>query len=62
METQDYYRYLVRLRDSGRTNMYGASPYLEGMFGLGKSEAIKVLTDWMDSLDLPEEEQPDDGR
>ena len=60
--TIDYYRYLVRLRDSGRTNMYVASPYLERMFSLGKREAIDVLTDWMHSFDLPEEEQPDDGR
>jgi hypothetical protein len=40
--------YLNRLRESGETNMYGASPYLAAMFELGRKEASKILTEWME--------------
>ena len=43
------YTYLEGLRQSGVTNMFGASPYLEREFGLNKNEAKKVLVDWMKS-------------
>ena len=41
------FMYLNRLRESGETNMYGASPYLVEAFGLGRSEASKTLGEWM---------------
>lgn len=44
---QYYWNYLKRLRRSGVTNMFGAAPYLMEEFGLSKSEARKVLSDWM---------------
>ena len=44
---QHYYNFLERLRRSGVTNMFGATPYLMEEFGLSKSEAHKVLSDWM---------------
>ena len=44
---QDMYNYLERLRESGRTNMFGASPYLRDQFGLTIDEAKNVLKDWM---------------
>ena len=47
MTDNKYWLYLERLRRSGVTNMYGASPYLMDEFGLRKNEAIKVLADWM---------------
>lgn len=45
-----YFDFLDELRESGMTNMYGASPYLEEEFGLGHKEASKVLLQWMRSF------------
>ena len=42
--------FLVALRDSGATNMFGATPYLQDAFGLSKSEARKILAEWMKSF------------
>ena len=39
--------YLDELRESGETNMWGAAPYLEGVFDFTKDEARKVLVYWM---------------
>jgi hypothetical protein len=49
-ENKPYFDFLVALRDSGATNMFGASPYLQDEFGLSKSEARKVLSKWMKSF------------
>ena len=43
--------YLDRLRKSGATNMFGAAPYLQDVFALGRKEAREVLTYWMVSYD-----------
>ena len=42
-----YYDFLLTLRDSGKTNMFGAAPYLQREFGLDKREAREVLAKWM---------------
>ena len=42
-----YYEYLDALRESGVTNMYGASPYLQDQFDLSKGEAREILMAWM---------------
>jgi hypothetical protein len=57
-----HYRFLVQLRNSGATNMYGAGQYLEEGYGLSRKEASTVLSDWMNTFDLPEDQQPEDGR
>jgi hypothetical protein len=49
-EDKPYFDFLVALRDSGATNMFGASPYLQDEFGLSKSEARKILSKWMKSF------------
>jgi hypothetical protein len=41
------FKYLNRLRESGATNMFGASPYLEMEFDMNRREARKVLMEWM---------------
>jgi hypothetical protein len=46
-EWNKYFRYLEKLRQSGETNMYGATPYLQMEFGLEKQEAREVLSFWM---------------
>ena len=48
---QEYFDYLVELRDSGVTNMWGAGPYLEDKFWLTKQEAKDVLVAWIKSFE-----------
>lgn len=43
----EMFRFLNRLRESGKTNMFGAGPYVAQAFGLSDKEGRKVLTDWM---------------
>ena len=45
-----YSDFLVALRDSGITNMFGAGPYLQAEFGLDKREAREILANWMRSF------------
>ena len=49
-EDKPYFDFLVALRDSGATNMFGAAPYLQNEFGMSKGEARKILTKWMKSF------------
>lgn len=42
--------YLDELRESGRTNMWGACPYLEGVFGLNRKDSNAVLGYWMETF------------
>lgn len=39
--------FLNRLRESGKCNMFGASPYLAEAFDLGKREASDILIEWI---------------
>jgi len=57
-----YSDFLVALRDSGATNMFGAAPYLQAEFGLDKREAREVLANWMRSFgeSLKENQKYDD--
>lgn len=48
---KEYFDYLVELRDSGVTNMWGAAPYLEHQFGLSRQEAKDILIAWIESFD-----------
>jgi len=50
MDKQVYFDYLVTLRDSGVTNMFGAGAYLEREFGLSRYEAKDILLKWIDSF------------
>lgn len=47
---ETYFKFLEDLRDSGVTNMFGASPYLEHAFDLDKYEARDILIEWMESF------------
>jgi hypothetical protein len=42
--------YLNELRDSGQTNMFGATPYIELEFGCTKFEAKGYLMLWMNNF------------
>jgi hypothetical protein len=43
-----YFRFLRRLKADGRTNMYGAVPYLMSRFGLSREHAFGVVCEWLD--------------
>jgi hypothetical protein len=47
--------YLERLRQSGKTNMYGATPYLMKEFNLSRQDAMKELSYWMKNYGKEEE-------
>jgi len=46
---EDVFEYLEELRESGETNMFGATGYLVETFEISKNMARKFLTDWMES-------------
>ena len=53
-QAPDIVRYLDSLRESGKTNMFGAGPYLREEFALTKPESHAVLSAWMKAdLKLP---------
>jgi len=43
----EYYRWLEDLRQSGITNMYGATPYLKEAFPEVRNDAQRILGSWM---------------
>ena len=43
----EYYQYLEVLRESGVTNMFGATPYIEAHFEINRKEAKTFLINWM---------------
>jgi hypothetical protein len=47
---EEVFEYLVELRDSGETNMFGASSYIEAEFELRRKEGGPFLGAWMDSF------------
>lgn len=56
MTDNKYWLYLESLRRSGETNMYGATPYLQGAFGLRCKEATDILVDWMQNYNAEDYE------
>jgi hypothetical protein len=48
--TEEHLVYLDNLRESGDTNMFGAGPYVEGVFGVSKKEAREIVGYWMKSF------------
>lgn len=50
-EEENVFTYLDALRESGITNMFGASPYIEDKFGVSGKEARRLLLEWMETFD-----------
>ena len=40
--------FLRRLRAGGRSNMYGAVPYLMSAFALDRDHAFRIVCEWLD--------------
>ena len=49
-----FHSFLRRLRAGGRSNMYGAVPYLMRRFDLDRDTAFRVVCDWVDAQDAAE--------
>ena len=49
---ETYFDFLDELRESGVTNMYGASSYLQREFDFDKNDARVVLRAWMESYGM----------
>src|SRR6478672_10634672 len=43
------FTFLRRLRAGGRSNMYGAIPYLIDAFGCDRAEAFGMVCEWLDA-------------
>ena len=44
---EEVFAYLDTLRESGATDMFGATPYIQAEFGCSKVEARALLSEWM---------------
>ena len=47
---QKVFEYLDALRESGATNMFGATPYIQERFETTRYEAQRLLTRWMETF------------
>jgi hypothetical protein len=48
---EKYFEFLVDLRDSGVTNMWGAAPYLKEAFPeLSREKSTKIFLAWIESF------------
>jgi len=47
---QTIFNYLDKLRESGKTNMFGAVPYIQVVFGMAESDLKDILTEWMNTF------------
>lgn len=47
---EKYLLFLDGLRETGATNMYGATPYLSEAFGISEKEAKGILIYWMETF------------
>jgi hypothetical protein len=54
---EQYFEFLDELRESGATNMWGATPYLQEAFGLDRLKAKDILLEWMDTFDQRQKEK-----
>ena len=44
-----FHAFLRRLRAKGRSNMYGAVPYLMQTFQLEREDAFRIVCEWIDA-------------
>jgi hypothetical protein len=49
-----FHRFLRRLSAGGRSNMYGAIPYLMQAFALDRDTAFRIVCEWVDQQEAEE--------
>jgi predicted oxidoreductase len=47
IDAPEVFEFLDNLRESGKTNMFGAAPYVQEVFDLNKFEARYLVSEWM---------------
>jgi len=52
-DKQKVFDYLVILRDSGVTNMFGAPPYVAEQFDIPMKEATALFWEWTEIFNSP---------
>jgi hypothetical protein len=57
-----YAAFLRRLRAGGRSNMFGAIPYLMSAFALDRDSAYRVVCDWLDQQAAAARDDPASAR
>lgn len=50
MDKEEAFEYLDNLRESGVTNMFGATSYLKWEFEIDMEEATELLVEWMQTF------------
>jgi hypothetical protein len=50
MLTNEHHDFLICLRDSGETNMWGAAPYIEREFDVPNEVARAILLEWIEYM------------
>lgn len=50
-ELTEAFEYLDELRESGRTNMFGAAGYVVDELGWARNEAVQATRMWMETFD-----------
>jgi|LakMenE01Jun11ns_1017448.scaffolds.fasta_scaffold9667307_3 hypothetical protein len=45
--TSEHHDFLIELRDSGETNMWGAAPYIEREFDVSRADGKTILLEWI---------------
>ena len=50
-DKQEVFDYLVILRDSGVTNMFGAPPYVAEQFDIPMKEATALFWEWTETFE-----------
>ena len=57
----EVYNFLNELRESGKTNMFGARPYLVDEFDLDKKQSAELLSEYMNgTLFVLDKDRPAD--
>lgn len=56
-----FHRFLRRLSAGGRSNMYGAIPYLMHAFQLDREQAFRVVCEWVDQQESESQVGPADA-
>jgi hypothetical protein len=54
-----FHTFLKRLRAGGRSNMYGAIPYLMQVFALDRESAFRIVCEWVDQQAEADAETPE---
>ena len=51
MVNKEYFNFLFSLQESGKTNMFGATPYLQDRFEMSRKDASDILGYWMSNYE-----------